>query len=131
MNAISSLLRRQLRTPLFALIVTVLVAAVVAFNASAFSAIHALRWKALPYVDGERLVELQARLVNYGFDVGLTENLRQAVIADTAHFSGAPRCCACARRWRGRSHLADGASDGEFSAGAGHCARAGAWLPGR
>ncbi|MBP6330443.1 MAG: ABC transporter permease, partial [Dokdonella sp.] len=89
MNAISSLLRRQLRTPLFALIVTVLVAAVVAFNASAFSAIHALRWKALPYVDGERLVELQARLVNYGFDVGLTENLRQAVIADTAHFSGA------------------------------------------
>ena len=64
MNAISSLLRRQLRTPLFALIVTVLVAAVVAFNASAFSAIHALRWKALPYVDGERLVELQARLVN-------------------------------------------------------------------
>lgn len=89
MNAIATILRRQLRNPMFAFIVTLLVAAVVAFNASAFSAIHALRWKALPYADGDRLVELQARLVNYGFDVGLTENLRQAVIADGAHFSGA------------------------------------------
>lgn len=82
-------LRKHLHSPGFALTVCVLVAAVVAFNASAFSAIHALRWKALPYADGDRLVELQARLVNYGFDVGLTENLRQAVIADGAHFSGA------------------------------------------
>jgi hypothetical protein len=70
----------------------------------AFSAIHALRWKALPYVDGERLVELQARLVNYGFDVGLTENLRQAVIADNRPFQRRPG--------RGVARVRGGGEDG-------------------
>lgn len=86
---ISSGVRKHLHSPWFALTVCVLVAAVVAINASAFSAIHALRWKALPYADGDQLVELQAKLVKFGFDTGLTETLRQRVLADSAHFSGA------------------------------------------
>lgn len=82
-------LRRACRSPGFALMVAVLVAVVVAVNATAFSAIHALRWKALPYADGEALVELRADLVKFGFEVGLTERLRAHLAEDTAHFAGA------------------------------------------
>lgn len=86
---LTTLLRRQTQSPLFALTVVLLVAAVVAVNASAFGAIHALRWKALPYAHGDELVDLRANLVKFGFTVGLTERLREAVLADDAHFAGA------------------------------------------
>jgi len=82
-------LRRAFRSPGFALMVAVLVAIVVAVNATAFTAIHALRWKALPYADGESLVELRADLVRFGFEVGLTERLRVHLAEDGAHFAGA------------------------------------------
>ncbi len=82
-------LRRSFRSPLFAAMVAVLVAIVVAVNATAFTAIHALRWKALPYADGEALVELRADLVKFGFEVGLTERLREHLAEDTPHFAGA------------------------------------------
>jgi len=82
-------LRRAFRSPWFALMVALLVAIVVVVNATAFTAIHALRWKALPYAEADRLVELRADLVKFGFTVGLTERLREHVAADTAHFAGA------------------------------------------
>lgn len=85
----TTLLRRQFRAPLFAFTVFVLVAAAVAVNATAFGAIHALRWKALPYADADHLVDLQANLQKFGFTVGLTERLRQDVIVDRAHFAAA------------------------------------------
>ena len=87
--SLRQILRRQKNAPLFAFTVTLLVAAVVAVNATAFSALHALRWKALPYADGDRLVELQANLSAYGLTVGLTERLRRQVAEDASHFSGA------------------------------------------
>jgi putative ABC transport system permease protein len=85
---IARYLQRQLRTPLFALTVGVLVAAVVAVNAPAFGAIHALRWKALPYAKANELVELRANLQTFGFTVGLTDKLRAEVAEDHAHFAG-------------------------------------------
>ena len=85
----TSMLRRQMRTPFFTLTVIVLIAFVVAINAAAFGAIHALRWKALPYADADNLVDLQAELPKFGFTLGLTEKLRGDIVADTAHFSGA------------------------------------------
>lgn len=96
------------RAPLLAATVVVLVAAVVAVNATAFSAIHALRWKALPYPDSERLVDLRADLAGFGFKVGLTERLRGLAVADASTFSGALgyveaqqlRADGQGRRWR-------------------------------
>jgi len=81
------LLRRQFRSPGFALTALVLVAAAVLVNASAFNALHALRWKALPYADGDALVDLRANLRSFGFDVGLTEHLRGELAADRTHFT--------------------------------------------
>lgn len=86
---ISAALRHQARTPRFALIVLVLTAAVVAVNATAFGAIHALRWKAMPYADAEQLIDLRAQLKNFGMTLGLSAPLREAVLADRSHFSGA------------------------------------------
>ncbi|QBB69108.1 FtsX-like permease family protein [Pseudolysobacter antarcticus] len=85
----ASLLRRQMRTPFFTVTVIVLIAFVVAINAAAFGAIHALRWKALPYADADNLVDLQAELPKFGFTLGLTEKLREDIVVDKAHFSGA------------------------------------------
>lgn len=77
------------RAPLLAATVVVLVAAVVAVNATAFSAIHALRWKALPYAQSDRLVDLRANMVGFGVIVGLSERLREQVDADPRVFTGA------------------------------------------
>lgn len=102
-----TMLRRWFRTPGFTLAVVVLVAATVAVNATAFSAIHALRWKALPYPEGERLVVPQADLRGFGFAVGLTESLRTRLAADTGTFagvmgykSGPPLSDGAGRNWR-------------------------------
>ncbi|MBL0165167.1 MAG: ABC transporter permease [Xanthomonadales bacterium] len=73
---------------MFAFVVIVLVASVVAINASTFSAIHALRWKALPYFDGDALLEMRSEMRNFGFIGGLNARLRDAIAADRAHFSG-------------------------------------------
>ena len=83
-----SLARSFQRTPMFAFVVIVLVASVVAINASTFSAIHALRWKALPYADGDALLEMRGEMRNFGFIGGLNARLRDAIAADRAHFSG-------------------------------------------
>lgn len=96
------------RAPLFATTVIVLVAALVAVNATAFSAIHALRWKALPYVQSDRLVDLRADMAGYGVVVGLSERLREPIDADRTVFAGAlgytvnqgKREDAQGRRWR-------------------------------
>lgn len=80
-------LRRWIRTPGFTLAVIVLVAVTVAVNATAFSAIHALRWKALPYPVSDQLVEPQADLRGFGFAVGLTESLRAQLAADASTFA--------------------------------------------
>ena len=77
------------RAPLFAVTIVFLVATVVVVNATAFSAIHALRWKALPYADAEQLVDLRANLQNFGFVVGLAEHVRRDLAADHEHFDGA------------------------------------------
>jgi predicted permease len=102
------LVRRQLRTPAFALTVMLLVAAVVAINATAFGAIHALRWKALPYADGDALVELRGNMQKFGLMGGLNWYLFGRVVDDHAHFAGAagftgpdrPRSDASGRDWR-------------------------------
>src|SRR5690606_10424985 len=82
------LLRSFQRAPMFALVVIVLVASVVAINASTFSAIHALRWKALPYADGDALLEMRGDMRNFGFIAGLNARIRDALAADRVHFSG-------------------------------------------
>ncbi|MEO7432178.1 MAG: ABC transporter permease [Dokdonella sp.] len=84
---VSNLLQRQVRSPAFALAVTGLVAVVVAINATAFGALHALRWKALPYEHGEQLVELRANLQKFGFKVGLSDRLRVTLEQDHARFA--------------------------------------------
>ena len=96
------------RAPLFATTVIVLVAAIGAVNATAFSAIHALRWKALPYAQSDRLVDLRVNMVEFGVTVGLSERLRESIDADRTVFSGAlgytvnqgKREDAQGRRWR-------------------------------
>lgn len=77
------------RAPAFAFAVAALVATAAVVNASAFGAIHALRWKALPYADGDALVDLRANLRAFGLKLGLTAHLRDAVATDRAHFSAA------------------------------------------
>lgn len=76
------------RAPLLAATVVVLVASIVAVNATAFSAVHALRWKALPYAGSDRLVDLRANMSGFGITVGLTERLREQVAADGDVFKG-------------------------------------------
>lgn len=95
---IQQALRRSLRAPGFALTVLLLVAAVVAVNATAFSALHALRWKALPYHEGDRLVELRADLRNFGFEVGLMPSLYERVRDDASVFAGAAGAATSQRR---------------------------------
>ncbi len=103
----TAVFRRQMRTPFFALSITLLIAFVVAINATAFGAIHALRWKALPYAEDKQLVELRTTLQKFGFTLRLSEPLRQRVAADRVHFAGAagfiatlPRGDASGRDWR-------------------------------
>ena len=83
-----SLSRSFQRAPMFVFVVIVLVASVVAINASTFSAIYALRWKALPYADGDALLEMRGDMRNFGFIGGLNARLRDALAADRVHFSG-------------------------------------------
>jgi putative ABC transport system permease protein len=86
---LTAALRRPMRTPFLTLLVIVLTAALVVVNATAFGAIHTLRWKTLPYADGDALVDLRAHLKNFGMVVGLNAALRESVIADRTHFNGA------------------------------------------
>ena len=69
------MLRRMWRAPGFAVMVLALTVAVVAINATVFSSLWALQWQALPYRDADRLVLLQARLVQFGVDMMLNESL--------------------------------------------------------
>lgn len=85
---IRSLYRSVQRAPMAALVVIVLVAIVVAVNASTFSAIHALRWKALPYVDGNALLEMRGDMRKFDFIAGLNAGIRDALEAYRTHFSG-------------------------------------------
>lgn len=80
--------RRQWRSPLFFLTVFALVAAVVAINASTFSAIHTLRWTALPYAVDESLVRLQLKLTKIDNESNLSELWRAELARDTATFRG-------------------------------------------
>ena len=85
---IRALSRSFQRAPMFALVVIVLVASVVAINASTFSAIHALRWKALPYADGNALLEMRGDMQKFGFIAGLNARIREELSADFEHFAG-------------------------------------------
>lgn len=73
------ILQQLLRRPAYPLLVLLLVAAVVAINATAFGALHALRWKSLPYPDSAALTELRVDLQNFGFKLGLTTPLLEAL----------------------------------------------------
>lgn len=86
---LKQLLRRLLHAPGFTVAVVLLVTAVVAVHATAFGAIYALRWKALPYAEGDRLVELRADLQAFGFKLGLRESLVRQVREDSRTFAGA------------------------------------------
>lgn len=81
-------LRRMLRRPAYAATVTLLVAAVVLVNAAAFAGIHALRWKALPYGAADRLVQLNTEMPKFGLTLGLSQSLRERVLAEDV-FAGA------------------------------------------
>ena len=82
-------LRRSLRAPGFAISVILLVAGVVAVNATMFSALHALRWRALPYADGDRIVHVGADLQKLGFAIGLSERFRAQLAMQTDVVDGA------------------------------------------
>lgn len=83
------MLRRMWRAPGFTVMVLALTVAVVAINATVFSSLWALQWQALPYRDADRLVLLQARLVQFGVDMMLNESLLHQAVADTGVFAGA------------------------------------------
>jgi putative ABC transport system permease protein len=87
MNLAASL-RRTLRRPGFGLTVAALLAAVVAVNAIAFSALWALERKALPWADSDELVQLRTNLVNFGFMVGLSDSLAQTLRTQDDTFAG-------------------------------------------
>ncbi len=105
---IRSLLRSFQRAPMFAVVVIILVASVVAINASTFSAIHALRWKALPYADGNALLEMRGDMRKFGFVAGLNARIREGLAADREYFAGVAgfigngpeRVDANGQRWR-------------------------------
>ncbi len=82
------ILRSSLRSPAFALTVALLVAVVVLVNATVFSAVWALNYKALPYRDGERLVEMRADLTKFGFALGLSKPLYDELASDRQTFDG-------------------------------------------
>jgi putative ABC transport system permease protein len=81
--------RRNFRAPGFALSVVLLVAGVVAVNATMFSAVHALRWRTLPYADGDRIVRVGADLQKLGFSIGLSERFRAHLAQQTDIVDGA------------------------------------------
>ncbi|MCI1709596.1 MAG: ABC transporter permease [Chiayiivirga sp.] len=82
-------LRQSFRAPGFAVAVILLVAGVVAVNATMFSALHALRWRALPYADGDRIVRVGADLQKLGFSIGLSERFRAQLAQQTDLVDGA------------------------------------------
>lgn len=85
---LAELLRRHLRSPAFALIVFVLVAAVTAINATVFGAIDTLRWKSLPYAADDSLVWLKLKLTKIDNESNLSEIYRRELARDTATFRG-------------------------------------------
>ncbi len=87
MNLMQSL-RRHAYAPAFGLIVVLLTALAVAVNATTFSALYAVRWKALPYADGDRLVELKADFQKAGFRFGLADRFRDALREEHSLFDG-------------------------------------------
>lgn len=75
--SVRQMIGRSLRAPGFAVTVLLLTAAVVLVNATVFAAVWAIHYKALPYRDGDRLVELRADLSSFGFKVGLSRPLQE------------------------------------------------------
>ncbi|MFC4820250.1 ABC transporter permease [Dokdonella ginsengisoli] len=86
---LAQILRRHARAPAFTLIVLLLVGIAVAINATTFGALHAVRWKSLPFADGDRLVELKVEMAKAGFGFALADRFRDALLADGAPFAGA------------------------------------------
>ncbi|MBN8727568.1 MAG: ABC transporter permease [Xanthomonadales bacterium] len=85
---IANMLRRHLHSPVFALVVFVLVAAVTAINATVFDAIDTLRWKSLPYAADDSLVWLQLKLTKIDNESSLSELYRGELARDGATFRG-------------------------------------------
>ncbi|MBO9663915.1 ABC transporter permease [Dokdonella sp.] len=85
---LAQILRRHARAPAFTLIALLLVGVAVAINATTFGALHAVRWKALPFADGDRLVELKVEMSKVGFQFGLADRFRDALLAGRAPFDG-------------------------------------------
>ena len=83
-----SLSRSFTQSPLFALIVFALVAAVVAVNATTFGGINTLRWKVLPYAADDSLVWLQLKLTKIDNESSLSEKWRAELAHDKATFHG-------------------------------------------
>ncbi len=79
---------RAWRAPGFALAVILLTAVVVAVNATVFAAVWAIQYKALPYHEGDRLVELRVDLRNFGFRVGLSPSLQAQLTGATDIYDG-------------------------------------------
>lgn len=78
-----------MRAPLgFALPFLLLLALATALNSASLGALHALRWKPLPYDRPEALVELRFDLRDAGLQVGLSHLLHARLRADTAVFDG-------------------------------------------
>lgn len=72
-------IRRLARAPGFLLTVALLVAAVIALNATVFAAVHAMRWKSLPFAQADELVALRADLKGFGYVLGLSPYLYERV----------------------------------------------------
>ncbi|MGA9341724.1 MAG: ABC transporter permease [Rhodanobacteraceae bacterium] len=89
MSNLASILRRQMKAPLFALTVVVLIGAAVMINTTAFTALYAVVWKALPYKQPDRLVDLRENLQKFGLVNGLDPILFERVAADHRSFAGA------------------------------------------
>lgn len=85
-NPLVQALRRCARSPGFSLAVLTLVALAVFVNTTAFATLWTLRWKALPFPEGDRLVVPQADLAAFGVVTGLTGPLRDALRARPAVF---------------------------------------------
>jgi putative ABC transport system permease protein len=85
-NPLAEAVRRCTRSPGFSLAVLALVALAVFVNTTAFATLWTLRFKALPFPEGDRLVAPQADLAAFGVVTGLTGPLRDALRARTEVF---------------------------------------------
>lgn len=98
-------LRRLTRSFGFSVTVVLLLGLALGANGCLFSVIYGLLYKPLPFANADRIVSIDARLSNMGFNVGLSVPFLDTVVADSKTLDGT-----AAYRTR---QVGDGDADGD------------------